>query len=237
MAKLAAEVKLALRLSRLLRIDEAVQIDQGFVSYAEFQLFLSQSTQPAQGIPPQSPAWPVTGITLDAALEFCAWLVAWERVSLASQVEAGTEPYFYRLPTQAEIDRIPATEHSAMLCWTIGSSLRNRGLRLVKQRLEPEYHLLYRHLIAMDWEKADQATTDILLKTAKPESPGVLDAKAIDTLPSSCLQMLDQLWVHCSGGGQGWGMQASLWKLTKGDLGKRKKQFWKRVGLANYFYK
>ena len=141
----------------------------------------------------------MTDLTLEAAFAFCIWLSTWEQSSLASQSDDATGmAYFYRLPTRLEAEEFPATSSERLTCWTPGCrNLGGRGLRLVKQHIAPAYYGLYQYLLARDWQKADGATVDIVLKAAKAEKTRELDARTIATLPDSCLQALDHLW-HCS---------------------------------------
>ena len=82
--KLAAEVKLKRRLKNLQRIDEKREIDQTFISCAEYQLFLDEMRaekkfrQPDHWtefrFPKGSALQPIAGVRAQDAKEFCEWL-------------------------------------------------------------------------------------------------------------------------------------------------------------------
>jgi energy-coupling factor transporter ATP-binding protein EcfA2 len=112
--KLAAEVKLQRRLRNLQRIDEKTEIDQTFISCAEYQLFLDEMRD--QGIFYQPDHWtefhfpkgsalqPVAGVRAQDAKEFCTWL---------SQKENKK----YRCPTLAEAQEFSAVENHKLATW------------------------------------------------------------------------------------------------------------------------
>jgi len=84
LARFAAEVKLARRIKRLLRMDDDTEIDMGYVSCAEYQLFLDDTREAGQVFKPDH--WPenrfaagmankpVTGVMPEEAAAFCQWL-------------------------------------------------------------------------------------------------------------------------------------------------------------------
>lgn len=102
---LAAEVLLALRLRRMVRVDETKYIDSSFVTHAEYQIFLDEESVFANYFLPdhwaggQFPVGqgraPIVGMRPSDALAFCNWL---------TRREAGG--WRYRLPNAAEQDSI-----------------------------------------------------------------------------------------------------------------------------------
>lgn len=106
-ARMAAEVKLALRLNRLERIDDNTEIDLGYVTCAEYQLFIDDKL--GEGLHRQPDHWksrrflkgegalPVAGVRASDAKEFCEWLSQRHQLS----------GYVYRLPEYDELNVKP----------------------------------------------------------------------------------------------------------------------------------
>jgi len=102
--KLAAEVKLAGRLNRLLRIDNSIEIDTTLITCAEYQLFIDASRkkklnrQPdhwiAYRFTPGDAEKPIAGVRASDAEEFCQWLSEQrgERYRLPQASEVGEHP-------------------------------------------------------------------------------------------------------------------------------------------------
>ncbi len=102
-ARMAAEVKLALRLNRLFRVDDNVEIDLSNVTCAEYQLFIEDKLK--EGSYRQPDHWkavrfvkgegalPVAGIRAGDAREFCEWLNQGHNLP----------GYRYRLPSPSEV--------------------------------------------------------------------------------------------------------------------------------------
>ncbi|WP_008310137.1 SUMF1/EgtB/PvdO family nonheme iron enzyme [Leptolyngbya sp. PCC 6406] len=231
-AKLAAEVKLARRLTRLLRIDEAVQIDQSPLTWAEFNLFGRGHQPQPPGLTPPSLAQPAI-LSFEQALGFCQGLADWASHNQVAQLEgdllaAAGQSTLYRLPTATELARVPAAE-GQMSCWTLDSLPFGHGLRLVKETLPMEYGPLYRALLAQDWPQADQATTALLCPQASAATPG---AAALAAVPGHRLHRIDRLWAQTTQGHQGWGVQASLWAGLTGPAAQKPQQLAQAVGWA-----
>lgn len=105
--RLAAEVQLARRLKSLQPIDEQREIDLGYLTCAEYQLFLDDMQ--ARGEYRQPDHWlglrfesgaarqPLGGVRADDALAFCEWLTARHGGNVA-----------YRLPRLEEARKYPA---------------------------------------------------------------------------------------------------------------------------------
>jgi energy-coupling factor transporter ATP-binding protein EcfA2 len=105
--RIAAEVRLALRLRRMLRVDEHKYVDDSFITQAEYQLFVNEEgdngrfRQPDHwqtlDFTPGDGQSPIAGIRPQDALDFCQWL---------NQRE--TNDWHYRLaqPEETEIEII-----------------------------------------------------------------------------------------------------------------------------------
>ena len=263
-ARLAARVKLARRLSRLVRIDDAVQIDASYLTKAEYQLFLencssntnshysdyrttppnlplarggaegggvlscsaqlenwynSPRTSASRPFQPDEAQQPVTGISFEAALAFCCWL------SLAFPDEQTSS--YYRLPTAAEVERVPADAYPNLTAWTLGSeSLQEQGLRLVRATLDPAYEALQNALAEKNWEHADRETEVLLLQLAPPPRQRKVDVTLLEVLPCGCLETIDQLWLHYSQGQFGLSIQVGLWQ----SIGRETTEQFQRLG-------
>jgi formylglycine-generating enzyme required for sulfatase activity len=137
--KMAAEVKLSRRLRNLLVIDDDRSIDQSFITGAEYKLFVSQSSELLStefyliGYAQR----PITRISYQDALKFCAWLSS-KTYSLALGNQESDEDYYYRLPTPTEVQNYPARdgENSSFECWNIeGNDTRDRSIRVVRTKI------------------------------------------------------------------------------------------------------
>ncbi|NER99273.1 MAG: NACHT domain-containing protein [Symploca sp. SIO1B1] len=114
--QLAANVLLSRRLKNLVRIEENVEIDLSYITYAEYQLFIDDKRQAGKNrqpdhwqnyrFPPGDAQKPITGIRASDAEEFCEWLTQ-------QQSALG---FRYRLPTLEEAEENPATEQQ-IGCW------------------------------------------------------------------------------------------------------------------------
>lgn len=105
--RISAEVTLALRVRRMIRVDEDRHIDHSFVTHAEYQLFLDESRRYNRYFQPDH--WPdytfpagqgreaVVGVRPADAVAFCEWL------SMRDQGE-----WRYRLPRKNEIESMIA---------------------------------------------------------------------------------------------------------------------------------
>lgn len=104
--QLAAEVLLALRLRRLVRVDEDKYIDSSPVTHAEYQLFLDEEAVYAtyhvpehwktNQFPPGNGRTPVVGVRPASAEAFCHWLTRREAVT----------QWRFRLPRAEELENI-----------------------------------------------------------------------------------------------------------------------------------
>lgn len=171
-ASLAAQVKLAQRLSKLLRIDESVQIDRRYITFAEYQLFVNEQSTSEERFQVGNARKPITGINWENALRFCAWLNS----KIPSKgMENGSNGSFYycRLPTSTEVQNHPAQEYKRLESWTLGeSSLKEKGIRVVKEQIPLQYTKLASYLAIGEWEKADRETASVLLQMANRDKEG-----------------------------------------------------------------
>lgn len=218
-AKIAAQVKLNRRLNNLLRINETQEIDQSYITWAEYQDFIKDTfgTNIKQGFLPVdvnniSPTQPVTGISFQAANRFCAWL------SLNSNFDNNL--IRYRLPTEAEANQYPATDKNDLTCWTQENRTDGQGIRVVKDQWPEKYRKLLEHLAAGNWEEADKETAKMMLKVANRETQDYLDIEDIKNFPCSDLRTIDQLWVQYSDGRFGFSVQKRIYEEQGKDWSK-----------------
>ena len=140
-ASLAAEVKLERRLSKLLRIDENLEIDQGYITCAEYQLFVDEWLSSRERFQAESAKRAITRISLENALGFCAWLSSKAQLNAGENVENQCM-YYYRLPTATEAQNYPAQEFKELGCWTAGESkTKEKGIRVVKTQTPSVFEL------------------------------------------------------------------------------------------------
>ncbi len=200
--RLAAEVMLSLRLRRLLRVSDGVEIDPEYLSCAEYQLFLDdklaaeQAHQPdhwTTGHFPRGAARrPVTGVRHSDAEAFCAWLGERTR----ALTEAGAR---LRLPTADEARDNPPDarrpEHSAdpqtgeLAAWCAGepprlstadplaearrAELRQLAGAYLRRVLSLSVHLSHDLARALDRDReADRAVLERSVRRAILDSEG-----------------------------------------------------------------
>jgi hypothetical protein len=216
-AQLAAQVKIVRRLNGLLRISETQEIDQSYITWAEYQEFIKDTfgtNTVEQGFLPTdvnniSATQPVTRISFQAANRFCAWL------SLNSNFD--NKLIRYRLPTEAEAKQYPERDEKHLTCWTQENRNDGEGIRVFKDQWPQQYKQLLDYLAAGDWQKADKETAEMMLKVANRESQGYLDEKAIEKFPCSDLRTIDQLWVQYSDGRFGLSVQKRIYEVQGKD--------------------
>ena len=212
-AELAAEVKLSRRLNNLFEIEENLEIDTSYITCAEYQLFVNKQSTSGEHFQAGSATKPITGMSCENALGFCVWLLNSKIPSPGMESGENGGLYYYRLPTSTEVQNHPAKEYKKLECWTLGeSSPKEKGIRLVKERIPLQYTKLASYLAIGEWEKADRETASVMLQMSNRGTDGELDRESMETLPCSCLRTIDQLWVHYSNGCYGLGIQASLWE-------------------------
>ncbi|MDZ8080022.1 MAG: SUMF1/EgtB/PvdO family nonheme iron enzyme [Nostoc sp. DcaGUA01] len=203
-AQIAAKVKLSSRLSQLLDIDEILSIDRSYITCAEYQLFIDEQLNSVKCFQPGNAKNPITGISYQQALEFCAWLSE-NAPSLSRNEDVNNSTCYYRLPTKTE-----ASEFRQLNSWTIDGGNGKKAICIVRNQISPDYIKLTNYLAAGEWQKAAEETRKVLLKAANRETEGEFDITAIDKIPCSCLSTINHLWLQYSTGRFGWGVRESI---------------------------
>jgi len=144
--KLAAEVKLKRRLKSLQRIDEKIEIDQTFISCAEYQLFLDEMRAKKEFYQPDhwttfyfpkgSALQPIVGVRAEDAEKFCEWL-------------SEREDKKYRCPTLTEAQEFPAIDNHALATWC----RFQRRLQWYSPEIEKSIELKINELFIHSWIK------------------------------------------------------------------------------------
>ncbi len=128
--KLAAEVKLQRRLNQLLRVDDRTKIDMGYLSCAEYQLFVDEKQLSGENYQPQH--WTgdrflpgmanqaIVGVRARDAEAFCEWLTQHNSALGETYLEGETAIFMgefrFRLPTLSEVKQYPVIA-SPLGCW------------------------------------------------------------------------------------------------------------------------
>ncbi|MEH1954915.1 GUN4 domain-containing protein [Nostoc sp.] len=230
-AKIAAQVRLARRLKSLLRINNTQEIDQSYITYAEYKLFMTNNfgVSEASADPSLLPTnlkstdatKPITGISFQAANRFCAWL------SINSPLRQSTDKLTnYRLPTEDEARQYLAKDNKDLSCWTQENRNGGVGIRIVQDQWPTQYIQLLDYLEAGQWREADEETTRIMLKVANRKHLGWLDIESIKKFPCSDLRTIDQLWVQYSEGRFGLSVQKRIYE----DEGQNFVRLFNRMG-------
>ena len=238
----AAEVRLKQRFRRnLMPIDDQRLIDQGHITWGEYQLFLeAQVTEQFHSqatvvqIDTEQINQPVTGITFEDARWFCAWLGT--QANLYTTDDTGV--YDYRLPTEEELQQFPAREpgQQQLVAWTSSPNSQAKALRVVRVQLPNRYKALLNYLANGRWREADEETGNVMLEVVRQKDNGYLEPKDIEKFPCQDLQIIDQLWVKFSGGHFGFSVQKQIYVETgnkpNGQYSERKEyeRFGDRVG-------
>lgn len=237
----AAEIRLEQRFRRnLMPIDDHRLIDQGHITWGEYQLFLeAQATGQfhSQATPVQIDFGqinePVTGINWEDARWFCAWLGT--QANLYTTDDTGV--YDYRLPTQEELRQFPAREpgQRQLVAWTDSSTSQGNALRVVRVQLPTPYKALLNYLANGRWREADEETDKVMLEVVEQKDRGYLDIEDIEKFPCEDLQIIDRLWVKFSGGHFGFSVQKQIYVETGNKLDgqyyeKEYERFGDRVG-------
>jgi hypothetical protein len=228
---LSAEVRLDQRFRRnFMPIDDHRLIDQGYITWGEYQLFLedqatgqfhSQAT--ILRIDPGKLHQPATGIAFEDARWFCAWLVG--QANLYTTDDTGV--YDYRLPTEEELRKFPAREQGQLVAWTDSPSTQWNALRVVRVQLPNRYKALLNYLANGRWREADEETANVMLEVAGQKDRGYLDPEDIEKFHCEDLRIIDQLWVKFSGGRFGFSVQKQIYLETgnKPDGQYREKEY------------
>ena len=209
---LAAEVKLAYRLS-LLNHDlqtldsysepESQAIDGSYITCAEYQLFLNETTSPSILANKKRAREPVINISFWDANRFCAWL------SLRSRKELGEPGICYRQMRQTDRQQHPCEEDKEYA--------DKQGIRLIRFQVPTLYEQLAYYLAAGMWKEADDETDRLMLQVAGREKQRYLDLDDIRQFPCEDLRTIDQLWVQYSDGHFGFSVQKEIF-LESGEI-------------------
>ncbi|MCJ8278751.1 MAG: GUN4 domain-containing protein, partial [Rivularia sp. ALOHA_DT_140] len=220
--KLAAEVKLARRLNNLVRVNEKLEIDNNYITRAEYKLFLLETGYKSpqnwqnQSFPQGTAKNRVDRITLEDANRFCCWLSLRD---LTNQLYKQLVTW-YRLPTPKE-----RNEHQ------IGEANfdKTTEICLVRYKLPWKYKQLAKYLMQGEWKEADKETLTVMLKVANRENKGYLDVEAIDNFPCEDLGIIDRLWVSASNGKFGFSVQKDIYQSLGGKR-EYNERIWKNFG-------
>ncbi len=228
--KLAVEVKLARRLSNLLRIDENLEIDTSYITCAEYQLYVSQQLNSNEYRFQLGDAKkPITGISYGNALGFCSWLSSWD--FSRNKNTAGTHNtnlYYFRLNNSSEAEKYPAKNNSELKFWTQEDGSRSaeeKGIRICRVQVTKQYNTLANYLVKGEWKKADQETTKVMLQVAGVKNRDILKKEDIKKIPCRKLRVIDELWVIYSYGRFGFSVQKHIYQELK-----NKENFSKCIG-------
>ncbi len=213
--KLAVDVMLTRRLRRFIRVDDALQIDNSYVTWAEYQRYLENSEVKAllstdmsppleKKVPTGQTSQPISGISREEANHFCAWLGRYLPPTAIGETTA-----CYRLPTDQEL-RQHATQAD--------QHLAESGIRLVRFWMPTRYAQLATYLATHQWRKADEETLQVMLQVGGRESQGYLGVDDIRNFPCDDLLIIDNLWVQFSQGQFGFSVQKQIWLEVGGRL-------------------
>jgi hypothetical protein len=235
----AAEVRLEQRFRRnLLPVDNHRLIDQGYITWGEYQLFLEaqatgqfHSQAASVQILPEQVNQVVTGISWEDARWFCAWLGT--QANLYTTDDTGV--YDYRLPTEAELQQFPAREQGQLVTWTDPPTNQGNALRVVRVQLPNRYKALLNYLANGRWHEADEETLNVMLEVAGQKDRGYLEREDLEQFPCEDLRIIDQLWVKFSGGRFGFSVQKRIYletgnKLNGQEYDEEYERFGDRVG-------
>ena len=220
--KLAAQVSLIRRFRNFVRTSEELEIDNSYITCAEYQLFLDETGKslqhqhlPSKRFLPGDAKKMITGISWENALRFCAWLGEWYRARLGNQLSEMA--VHYRLPKKEENNDDRQFSES--------------GIRLVKFQLPSRYSKLADYLWSGEWKKADEETATVMLQVSKKENEnkGYLNRKDIENFPCDDLRIIDELWVYASKGHFGFSVQKNIYQTLDG-FGTSKYKVWNDFG-------
>lgn len=213
-AKLAAQVKLARRLNKLLRLNNNLEIDTSYITNAEYQLFIDEQLKTGKKWSAGNAKKPMTEISFQEAKRFCVWL------SLKAPLHKDSEsaPHFYRLLTASEARMYSAIEPERLVYWSGSNCDKGSGICVVKEKVSSPYIQLFNHLAVGEWDKADLETASIMLRLAKREEEGWLDIESLNKFPSEELCTIDWLWVTYSDGHFGFSVQKRIWESIRKEL-------------------
>lgn len=210
---LAAEVKLADRMSQLNHdfLDEinveqdSIAVDSSDITWAEYQLFLNETSSPSTLANKRQAQQDVTNINFWDANHFCAWL------SLRSRQELAEPGICYRQALKPEQNA-------------------DGKIKLLRFQVPTRYAQLAYYLAAGKWKEADEETFKVMLEVAGREKQGYLGYEDIRQFPCEDLRIIDQLWVNYSNGHFGFSVQKEIYLSVGGILeGSRTSSPFKKV--------
>ena len=132
--KLAVEVKLAKRLSGLLRIDEERAIDTSYIIWAEYQLFVNELRNSEPSFPGKNAKVAAKITSCNDAIDFCGWLSEQANSNLILN-QKPDQKHYYRLPNRTEIANHLATGNKELKSWLTDENIAegvSKGIRLVQ---------------------------------------------------------------------------------------------------------
>lgn len=198
-ATMAAQVKLARRLNKLLRVDENLEIDTSYITGAEYQLFIDEHLKTGERLMADKAKNPITGISFLERMRFCAWL------TLNAHQEENNLVYFYRSVTKKEAEQYTIKDSQEL-------SDSESGIRIVKQNIPPQYNQLVNYLAQKEWQKADLETASLMLKIARREKEGWLDMESLKQITDEEIFTIDWLWATYSDCHFGFSVQKKIWQ-------------------------
>jgi predicted NACHT family NTPase len=223
--KLAARVRLIRRFRNLVRINEELEIDNSYITCAEYQLFLDETRERCQPQYWRSNRFPagdakktITDISWENAHRFCVWLGKWYRTRLGNQLSEMAD--HYRLPLEKEINQYFINDDHRF---------KDSGIRLVKFQVPSKYSQLADYLWNGEWKKADQETAKVMFQVAGRENQGYLDTQDVEKFPCEDFCIIDQLWVYASKEHFGFSVQKKIYLFVGGKRESTEK-VWKDYG-------
>ncbi|MBD2360169.1 GUN4 domain-containing protein [Anabaena minutissima FACHB-250] len=210
---LAAEVKLADRMSQLnhdlldeINVEEEnIAVDSSYITWAEYQLFLNETSSPSTLANKRQAQQDVTNINFWDANRFCAWL------SLRSRKELAEPGICYRQALKPEQNA-------------------DGKIKLLRFQVPNRYAQLAYYLAAGMWQEADEETYKVMLEVAGREKQRYLELEDIRQFPCEDLRIIDQLWVNYSNGHFGFSVQKEIYLSVGGILeGSRSSSPFKKV--------
>lgn len=204
---LGSKVQLEQRFRARIAILDDNRIISEVITVGEYHLFMQaqadeQFHSKAKKLPLSlSESCPVTDIYWQDARWFCAWL------STQASLQSDDVVYDYRLPTEAELQRI--TDRQSFT--NSETSHSDRTLRVVRETLPNRYKSLHSYLANGRWQEADRETDNVMLEVARRKELGYLDIVSIQNFPCEDLRIIDRLWVTFSGGRFGFSVQKRIY--------------------------
>ncbi len=212
----------------LLPLTEKTSITETYITFGEYQLFLTAQTtgqfhsQAAiVQAPPGQENQPVIDISWQDARWFCAWL------STQVHLQSKRVVYDYRLPTVEELQVSP--DRDSLIAYTDSPNRPGNALRVVRTVIPYQYRSLQNYLSNGRWREANRETFDVMLEVGEQEGKGFLEEEDIQGFPCEDLRIIDQLWIKFSGGRFGFSVQKQIYVETGNSLdGRYHEESWER---------